>query len=65
MTQSADSEMRKITKDLHDNHIKLERTLMEFRDRVSEPGFLGKAFVLAGAVIVVGLFLFYDRNSKV
>ena len=67
-----DPEIQKIQAEIDQSQIKLEETWQELRSKVREgalrlgrdPQLAKKAFILAGAMVVVGLVLFYDRGSK-
>ncbi len=65
-------EIQKIQSEIDQSRVKLEETWDELRDKVrgsvvalkQDPQLAKKALLLAGAVVVLGLVLFYDRGSK-
>jgi hypothetical protein len=67
-----DPEIQKIQAEIDQNHLRLEGAWSEFREKVRDgavnlsrdPEFAKRAFIVAGAMVVLGLFLFYDRGSK-
>ncbi len=72
MKAQVDPEIQRIRNEIDENHLKLEETLSDLKERFREgvaflnrdPSLTKKAFLLAGAMVVLGLVLFYDRGSK-
>jgi hypothetical protein len=72
MTAQQDPELKRIQNEIYNNHLKIEETWTELRDKVrtgastlsKDPKFVKKALILSTAMVVLGLFLFYDRGSN-